>query len=72
MFHHGTRLFSVGTASQSEAFHLSIQPWAVVLENLRGPFNVAAGAFERLRDGFAFDLFHREIRRDNAAEVAAL
>ena len=70
MFHHGTPSLGVGAATQSEAFYLSIEPRAVVLEDLGGPFDVAACAFERLRDGFTFDLFHREIRWNNAAKLS--
>ena len=70
MFHGGTLLFRVGAAAEAVAFYLSIESRAVVFEDLGGSFDVSSGAFERLRDGFAFDLFHREIRRNNAAELS--
>ena len=70
MFHGGTLLFGVGAAAQAKAFDLSIQARAVVFEDLGGPFDIASGAFERLRDGLTFDLFHREIRWDHAAKLA--
>src|SRR5689334_15645783 len=62
----------LGIAAQSEALDLSVQARTVVVENLCGPFNVAAGSFERLRDGFAFDVFHREVRRDHATKLSGM
>ena len=62
----------VPTAAQSKAFHLSIQPRPVVVKDLRGSFDVSARSFKRLRNRFAFDLLHREIRRNNAAELSGL
>ena len=62
----------VGAAAESKAFHLSIKPRTVVVEDLSGPFDVSASSLERLRDRFALDLFDREIRWDNAAELAGL
>src|SRR5215213_5697200 len=65
-------VFCIGAATQAKAFHLSIQPGPMVVEDLGGLLNVSSGPFERLRNRFTFDLFHREIRRNHAAELTGL
>ena len=47
-----------------EALQLAVEGGAVDVEYLGGFFDVAAGAFERLGDGFALDLFERQMRWD--------
>src|SRR6185369_2938259 len=46
-----------------------IERRAIVVEYLRGLFDVAAGAFERLGDRLAFDVFLRQKRRYYAQEI---
>src|SRR5688500_15445436 len=61
-----------GRRHEAELFELPVEGRAVVVENLRGLLDVAAGAFERLRDGLALYLLHRHVGRDDAAEVRGL
>src|SRR5688572_20095077 len=51
--------FFVGKGAEAEATDFSIEGRAVVVEDLRGLFDVATGAFECLRDRFALDVFFR-------------
>ena len=62
----------VGAAAEAEGFHFSIEAWAVVVENFGGPLDVSSGSLERLRDRFAFDLFHRYKRRNDATKFSRL
>src|SRR5215212_3242949 len=59
----------VGVGHEAELLELAVERRAVVVEDLGGLLDVAAGAFERLRDGLALDLFHRHVGRDDAAGV---
>ena len=65
-------IVGVGAAAEAEGFHFAIEARAVVVEDLGGPFDVAAGSFESLRDRFAFDLFHRNEWWNDAAKFSRL
>src|SRR6185369_3587226 len=64
--------FRITAATQTEGFHLPIQPGPVVVEDLGGAFDVSTGPLERLRNRFTLDLFHREIGRNNATEFCGV
>ena len=50
-------LWLINAFAEAEATEFSVEGWAMVVEDLGGLFDVAAGAFEGLRDRFALDVF---------------
>src|SRR4029078_12042482 len=63
-------LFGICAAAQTEGLHFSIEPGPVIVEDLGGSFGVSTSVFERLRNRFALDLFHREVWWNNTTELA--